>query len=203
MIPPSYVIASPFWQFVDHWQTLIAGGFALIAGAVAYIAGVQQAHATTRASRNQLAAAARKDRLQARSIALAIYPELELLRVLRERTGNIITNNIPAVKGTNTAAITEVMTDARIRIPPFLYRNIDNIFIIEPAGGTILQLISFIMRLNDMLETLAHNIATGVVDFDPPTHQQDLVGVLQLISTSLQMAITEIAPIHDEATRNS
>jgi len=27
-----YVITSYFWQFVDHWQTLFTGGFALLAG---------------------------------------------------------------------------------------------------------------------------------------------------------------------------
>src|SRR5665213_1617369 len=116
---------SAFWQFVDHWQTLITGAFALVAGGIAYIAGVQQACATTRASRNQLADAARKDRLQARCITLAIYPELELLRILRDRASGIVTNNFPAIQGANTPSIITVIQDARIRIPPFLYRNID------------------------------------------------------------------------------
>jgi hypothetical protein len=28
----TYQVSSPFWQFVDHWQTLITGVLALIAG---------------------------------------------------------------------------------------------------------------------------------------------------------------------------
>ena len=163
---PCYVVTSSFWEFVDHWQTLIAGVFALIAGRIAYIAGVQQASATTRASSKQLAAAARKDRLQARCITLAIYPELELLRILRDRASAIVTNNFPAIQGAPAPSIITVIEDARIRIPPFLYRNIDNVFVIEPGGGTISQLISYTMRYNDMLETLVHNITNGVVTFD-------------------------------------
>jgi len=40
---PTCVVTSCFWQVVDHWQTLIAGGFALVAGAVAYRGALQAA----------------------------------------------------------------------------------------------------------------------------------------------------------------
>jgi hypothetical protein len=43
---PSYVVTSHFWQVIDHWQTLIAGGFALLAGLLAYGAGRQQVAAS-------------------------------------------------------------------------------------------------------------------------------------------------------------
>ena len=29
-----YEVKEPFWQFIDHWQTVIAGGLALFAGVV-------------------------------------------------------------------------------------------------------------------------------------------------------------------------
>jgi hypothetical protein len=166
----AYAVTSYFWQVVDHWQTLIAGLFALVAGGIAYIAGLQQAWATTRASSKQLAAAARRDRLQARCIAVAVYPELGLLRVLHERASNIIANNFPAAEDRDTALITSVVRDARIRIPPFLDRNIDNLFIVEPAGATLLQLISYTMRYNDMIETLDRDRGTprGTTPPTPP-----------------------------------
>jgi outer membrane protein TolC len=56
---PSYVVTSYFWQAVDHWQTLIAGVFALIAGGVAYLAGLQQANATRQAANRQVEATRR------------------------------------------------------------------------------------------------------------------------------------------------
>ena len=80
-----YTAGSHFWQVVDHWQTLIAGGFALVAGGVAYLAGLQQAWAAQHASDDQLGAATRRDRLQARCIAVGILPELLQLEAAHER----------------------------------------------------------------------------------------------------------------------
>jgi hypothetical protein len=51
-----------------------------------------------------------------------------------------------------------------------------------------------------MIKTLANNIQNGVVTFDSATHQQELSGVLTLISTTLEMAMRQIEPIRAEAT---
>jgi hypothetical protein len=50
---PSYVVTSLFWQFVDHWQTLITGVFALIAGAVAFCGSIRAANIQARAGHKQ------------------------------------------------------------------------------------------------------------------------------------------------------
>jgi hypothetical protein len=71
-----------------------------------------------------------------------VYPELLLLQVLHKRALNIISRNFPAVEGQDATRISSVVQDARIRIPPFLDRNIDNLFIVEPAGDTLLKLVS-------------------------------------------------------------
>jgi hypothetical protein len=63
-----------FWKVVYDWQTLITGMAAVFGGLVAYQAGRTQANATREAANRQIAALVHKDRLQARGIAVAIYP---------------------------------------------------------------------------------------------------------------------------------
>jgi multidrug efflux pump subunit AcrA (membrane-fusion protein) len=61
---PPYVVTSYFWQVVDHWQALIAGIFALVAGGAAYLAGTQQANATRQAAKQQVEATERAAKQQ-------------------------------------------------------------------------------------------------------------------------------------------
>jgi hypothetical protein len=63
MPPPDY---TGFWKLLYDWQTLIAGGAAIIGGVVAYVAGRIQARATRDAADRQIAAI--KSTLQAESI---------------------------------------------------------------------------------------------------------------------------------------
>lgn len=195
----AYTVTSYFWQVVDHWQTLIAGAFALAAGAVAYIAGVQQARATKRASDDQLGAAARKDRLQARCIAVGISPELLQLQSAHERAQQGI-NAFPALSGRNTAQIISGIQNAKIGMPPVLSRVIDQVHILgEPAGPTVLQLISVTQQFDYMLDRLCDQILEHSNYFDPTLQQQNLSGHLTLIGQLIPMAQKEVAPLHDEA----
>ena len=63
MPPPDY---TGFWKLLYDWQTIIAGGAAIIGGVVAYVAGRIQARATRDAADRQIAAI--KSTLQAESI---------------------------------------------------------------------------------------------------------------------------------------
>jgi hypothetical protein len=187
-----YVATSPFWQFVDHWQTLIAGTFALLAGATAYIAGVQQARATTQSSRNQLIADARKDRLQARCIAVGIAPELGALRVAHESSVRMIDAVADLDQSTSMMAH-KFLSDGCIEIPPILARNIDHLYLLgEPAGPTILQLVSVTLQYNHMLETLAQRLKEHPHFIDPPKHKNDCSGHLKMIEELIDMADNEI-----------
>jgi len=53
MPPPDY---TGFWKLLYDWQTIIAGGAAIIGGVVAYVAGRIQARATRDAADRQIAA---------------------------------------------------------------------------------------------------------------------------------------------------
>jgi hypothetical protein len=65
--------------FFYNWQTLITGGLAIIAALIGAGAAYHVGNA-------QIAVAKRKDRLQARCIAVAISPELLVLKVRYERS---------------------------------------------------------------------------------------------------------------------
>jgi hypothetical protein len=79
------------YKLLTDWGSFIGGGLALIAGVLAYI-GARQAAA------KQIAALSRKDRLQARSLAVAIQPELLQLKVRHERAMKIISEEFPKQK---------------------------------------------------------------------------------------------------------
>jgi hypothetical protein len=70
----------------------------------------------------------------------------------------------------------------------------------EPAGPTVLQLISVICQLNDMLDGISEQIQRNPNYFNPARHQQHLAGQLTAIGQLIAMAQRETAPLHDEAT---
>ena len=71
-----YTVTSCFWQVVDHWQTLIAGAFALVAGLAAYVGALQAARRQVKAVERQNAALRRAER---RHLA---HEQLEIARLL-------------------------------------------------------------------------------------------------------------------------
>jgi hypothetical protein len=78
----------------------------------------------------QTLAAKQKDRLQARCLAVAIFPELLHLEVRHERTTKIIDQEFPKAKAKAkangmTAIIVSTILDTRIDLPPILSGTID------------------------------------------------------------------------------
>ena len=176
------------------WGSFIGGCMALTAGVLAYIA-------TRQATNRQIAALARKDRLQTRGIVVGVYPELLELQVLHERASNVMAQ-WPAMRTPtmNTLSLLPAIRDAKIELTPVLSTNIDNLFLVEPGAASLQQVVSFTQQYNRLVETLAQQIAADVNSFDPPAHQQALSGNLRAIGMALEDAIREIASIHDEAT---
>jgi uncharacterized protein YfiM (DUF2279 family) len=70
-----YEVTEPFWQFVDHWQTLIAGGLAVVAGAGAIWGTIRSANREIAAAQEQTKAAQRQT---------AVTREIERRRIARE-----------------------------------------------------------------------------------------------------------------------
>jgi len=185
--------ARPMVSFLYIWQTLIAGALAIVAALIGAIAAYKVGNVQIRAARS-------RDRLQARGIVVGVYPELFSVEAQRDRAIGIITEQFPRVAGGMTNGIVATIQSARIDLPPLLLRNVDNLFLVEPGGASLLQLLSITMQYNDLVDTLAKQIAQNVNTFNPATHRQDLTGHLTAIGQALTDARREIGPIHDEAT---
>jgi hypothetical protein len=70
-----YELKEPFWRFIDHWQTLIAGLLALAAGVGAVWATIKSANREIAAAQEQTKAAQRQT---------AVTREIERRRIARE-----------------------------------------------------------------------------------------------------------------------
>jgi hypothetical protein len=184
-------------QFLYDWQTLITGGLAIVAAIIG-------AWAAYRVGNAQITAAKRKDRLQAQCIAVAISPELLDFKVRHERASKIIGEEFPKTKAQRpnvmTDAVVALILDAKIEVPPLLSQTVDQLYILDDAGPTLLQLISVTLQYNHMITTLAGQIRQHVDNFNPPEHQRDLSGHLRVIGQNIADAERLIAPLHDEAT---
>jgi hypothetical protein len=137
IIPPQ---RNPIAGLLYDWQTLITGGLAIVAA----IIGAWAAYYVGRA---QLAAAKQKDRLQAHCLAVGIFPELLELEVRHRRATDIINQEFPKIKiiGVQTTEkIVSLTLMAQIEMPPLLSRTLDQLYILEKPGPTLLQLISVI-----------------------------------------------------------
>lgn len=183
------------WKVLYDWQTIITGALAIVAAGIG-------ATAAYRVGNIQVAAAKQKDRLQARCLAVAVLPELLTLRVLHERATKIISEVWPKAKreGWGTSGTVASILDAQIQMPPLLNRTVDQLFLLEEAGPTLLQLITVVLQYDDMIRTLAQQIHNDIDSFNPPAHAKDLSGQLQVIGRDIVDAERLITLIHDEAT---
>jgi hypothetical protein len=183
-----------FFKLLYDRQTLIAGGLAIVAAIIGAIAAY-------RVGRAQIIAAKHRDRLQARGIAVGVYPELWELQVLHKRA-LIVIEQWSAVdrRIMNTTTLVPAILNARIGLTPLLSRNIDNLFLVQPGAASLQQVFSFTLQYNKLVETLAQQVEDNVNSFEPLAHQQALSGNLRAIGMALEDALREIGPIHDEAT---
>jgi hypothetical protein len=152
-----------WYKLLVDGGSFIGGVFALLAGAIAYLAGWLQARATRQAADRQIAAAARKDRLQARCIAVGISPELLALEVAYERASKTISEDFLRAKIAQPALLTiqivPLIRSVQIAIPPLLSRNVDQLYVLEDAGPSLLQLVSITLQYNQVVSSLAEQIS--------------------------------------------
>jgi hypothetical protein len=93
-----YTVTSCFWQVVDHWQTLIAGVFALLGGGVAYIGALQAARRQVKAVNAQTSAVERQNEALKRADRHRIARErLDVARLL-DASLEVIASNIARVR---------------------------------------------------------------------------------------------------------
>lgn len=140
----------------------------------------------------------RRDRLQSRGIAVAIYPEILKLEVTipstRDALATLIERNRNLV-GQSVAA--SVQLTGRIEIPPMLDRNIDRLFMLgDIAGPSCLQLVNVLLQYNSLVDEIAARIVSMNVGQWP-----EAIGHLEQHLTLLDGVVAkykhEVAPLHD------
>lgn len=175
------------YRLLTDWGSVIGGLFALLAGGAAYIAGCLQARATRQAAAIQVEAMTQRDRLQARGIVLAIYPELLEMQTAHERALKFLRNGAsPESFGQGFGRV------MHIAMPPLMGRNVDSFFLVNPGGASLVQLVSVTEQYNRLLTKLA-------VHSENPCDYDLLSGHLQAIALALDDALREVAALHDEA----
>jgi len=199
MLPPDYTGSL---KLLYEWQTLAAGALAVLAaalgGGMAYRAGKIQAKATQKAANAQIAAAARKDRLQARGIAVAIYSdilELEIITETRRTHVNEITRSFSRrLPGQNIAALLQEV--GPIDMPQMLNNNIGLLFMLgEPAGPACLQLVSLVFQYDALVRDITSRIVTRHKDEWAATdiqHLEEHVTSLEEVVTKCKNAVQPI-----------
>jgi hypothetical protein len=135
-------------EYLPSW---LQGATAIIALAISVWA-VWWANAATR----------RRDRLELRGLAVAIYPEIQILkhRTAKVREGVAETKKqYGTLVGQNVAATLQMVTS--IPIPPLMDRNTDRLFLLgERAGPSCIQLVRFLIQYDDFVGQLVSHIAT-------------------------------------------
>jgi hypothetical protein len=188
------------------WQTIITGGLAILAaligGGMTCRAGVIQAKATRKAANEQIAAAARKDRLQARGVAVAIYSDILELKIIIEKSRthiNEITRSLSEeLPGQNIAALVQEV--GSIEMPRMLNSNIDLLFMLsEPAGPACLQLVSLLFQYDALVRDITSRIVTRNAD---EWAEKDIRHLEEHL-TSLEEAVTKCKNEVHEITTGS
>jgi hypothetical protein len=181
-------------SFLDNWvlkPDYLPAWLQAAAATVALVISVWAVLWTSAATR-------RRERLELRGVAVAIYPEIAMLKVttqnvrlgiaaLRERYGNLI--------GQSVAASLELTTI--IQVPPMLERNIDRLFILgDVAGPSCLHLVRFIMQYNATAERIIAHVATLNAEqwLEAVGHIEQHLGLLDKV---IEKCEREVKPIHD------
>lgn len=180
--------------------SLIGGVFALIAGGLAYIAGRTQAAATLKAAKDQIAMSAQNDRLKARCIAVGIYPEILWVKANHERASKIISDEFPKSSAGFTEQLVELIRSARIKAPPLINRSLDQLYVLNEVGVSVLQLFSVILQYNAMIDGHAERTLQNVNSFDAQAFATSLSGHLSVMARLLKEVEQKIKPIHDQST---
>ncbi len=181
-------------EFLDKWVLKPEYLPAWLQAAAAIIALAISVWAVWWAS----AASRRRDRLELRGIAVAIYPEIKMLEIstrqVREGVAQIKTNYGHQV-GQGVAATLQLT--ATIPIPPMIERNIDRLFLLgNLAGPSCVHLIRLLIQYNEFANRLASHIVRLNAQQWPEAVNQ-LEEHLSLLDGVIAKCDAEVRPIHD------
>lgn len=165
---------------------------ALAAGIVAYRGAVKAAErqnaGTMAAADRQIDALRRTERLRARGLAIAIYPELLEMQVdVETRFRHVSMGFTPDLAGEREGFLNVML----LPLLPFMERNIESLYIMESGAASLLQIVSVTWQYNRLVK-----LSRGNDELD------SLHGQLTLLKQAIADALREISPLHDEAAEN-
>jgi hypothetical protein len=180
--------------FLDTWVLTPAFLPAWLQAAAAIIALAISVWAVWWAS----AASRRRDRLELRGIAVAIYPEIEMLAASTQQVRNGLTEIKKSYSnpvGQNVAATLQMT--ATIPVPPVMDRNTDRLFLLgDLAGPSCVHLVRLLMQYNEFVGRLASHIVMLNAQQWPEAVNQ-LEEHLALLDAVIAKCDAEVRPIHD------
>ena len=139
----------------------------------------------------------RRERLQARCIATAIFPDFLVIEVCVERSRKFLETLTATAENYVGQSVSASVQGVQIELPAMLMRNVDSLYMLgEPAGPTCLQLVSVVLQYNDLVQTAAAQIAT-MNKGEWADHLGALGGHLKAIQILITQAQAEVAPAHD------
>lgn len=140
----------------------------------------------------------RRDRLELRGLAVAIYPEIQMLKV---RTASVRKSIADSKKhygtlvGQNVAAGLHMATS--IAVPPMIDRNTDRLFLLgDTAGPSCVHLVRLLMQYGDFLEGFMQYVMTLNAEQWHSAIDQ-LNEHLALLDGVVDKCEAEVRPIHD------
>jgi hypothetical protein len=181
-----YVVTCPFWQFVDHWQTLITGVFALCGGGVAFLGAIRAANIQAQAGREQTQAnfelsrkrdAALRDE-EINNISNAIRREIIVL-------SEILINQLKILAAIKCGQITVTRNHIRSVImnpEPIIYKAVANRIGILPY-----PVVQFYMRLVEIQDAV-QIIAVGPDGEDAPVPGAEAQTTAKSVIVACQLA---------------
>ena len=170
-----YEVKEPFWQLVDHWQTLLTGVFALAAGGLTIWATIKSANRQIAAAQGQTKAAQHQT---------AVTRELERRRIAREgyafhamleaAMGAVI-EDVQAARRLGQGAAQAYATRQRVKRAGF--NELRNAFL-RFGGPRTYQF----LQLDKEIENFAGQFMTGV---NPTSGSQTFIGIPDGIAEQL------------------
>jgi hypothetical protein len=144
------------------------------------------------------AVARRRDRLEIRGIAVAVFPEIEMLKIniqnvrdglafLKQRDGGLVGQSVAA----------NLQLTAHIPIPPMMDRNIDKLFILgDIAGPSCLHLVRLLLQYNATVSSISsHLVALNAEQWvEAAGHLENHLTLLEKV---IEKCEHEVRRIHD------
>ncbi|WP_316168410.1 MULTISPECIES: hypothetical protein [unclassified Bradyrhizobium] len=144
------------------------------------------------------ASSRRRDRLELRGLAVAVFPEIMMLKAsipeIRKDLADI-PRRYKGLVGQSIAAELQMRTS--IPLPPMMERNVDKLFLLgEVAGPSCLHLVRLIMQYNSTIDGIAAHVAVmNAEQWVEAVRQID--DHLKLLDGVVAKCENEVKPIHD------